>query len=90
EDLAAEIKNILKFHYDHSDSHIGQLLLTGGAAKLQHLAEAMQPMMGEFEPIKVTVANPLEHVSRLMASPLSEYEALSFTTAIGLAIWGND
>ncbi len=35
EDLAAEIKNILKFHYDHSEVHIEQLLLTGGGAKLQ-------------------------------------------------------
>lgn len=88
EDLAAEIKNILKFHYDHSESHIGQLLLTGGGAKLQHIGDALSPMLDLYAPVQITVANPLEHVANLEHSPLTPYEALSFTTAIGLAMWG--
>jgi type IV pilus assembly protein PilM len=88
EDLAAEIKNILKFHYDHSESHIGQLLLTGGGAKLKHINEALGPMLSAYDPLLITVANPLEHIPNLQQSPLTPYEALSFTTAIGLAMWG--
>jgi type IV pilus assembly protein PilM len=87
EDLAAEIKNILKFHYDHSETHIGQVLLTGGGAKLQHIGEIVQPMLDQYAPVKVTVANPLEHVPHLVNSNLTPYEALSFTTVIGLAMW---
>lgn len=88
EDLAAEIKNILKFHYDHSESHIGQLLLTGGGAKLKHINESLTPMLEVYAPLEITVANPLEHIPNLQRSPLTTYEALSFTTAIGLAMWG--
>lgn len=88
EDLASEIKNILKFHYDHSETHINQLLITGGGAKLQHIGDALPALLESYAPIKVTVANPLEHVPNLEHSPLTPYEALSFTTSIGLAMWG--
>lgn len=88
EDLAAEIKNVLKYHYDHSDSHISQLLITGGGAKLQHMGEILPSLLDIYAPLNVTVANPLEHVPHLEHSPLTPYEALSFTTAIGLAMWG--
>ena len=88
EDMAAEIKNVLKFHYDHSESHITQVLLTGGGAKLQHIGDVLPGLLEQYAPIEVTVANPLEHVPNLEHSPLSPYEALSFTTAIGLAMWG--
>ncbi len=87
EDFSAEIKNILKFHYDHHEDHIGSLILTGGGAKLQHISEALEPMLETYAPIKVTVADPFEHVPNLNESVLGPYEALSFTTAIGLALW---
>lgn len=87
EDLAAEIKNILKFHYDHHENHIGSLILTGGGAKLQHIDEALEPMMEQYAPLKVTVVNPLEHIPNYRDDALGPYEALSFTTAIGLAMW---
>lgn len=90
EDLAAEIKNILKFHYDHSETHIDKLLLTGGGAKLQHITEVLQPMLEASGPLKVIVADPLQHIPRLMHTDLAPYEALSFTTAIGLAMWDQD
>lgn len=87
QDLAAEITNILKFHYDHHEDHIASLILTGGGAKLQHIAEALEPMLEQYAPLKVTVANPLEHVPNFKETELGPYEALSFTTAIGLAMW---
>ncbi len=87
EDLASEIKNILKFHYDHSESHINKILLTSGGAKLRHVSEVLQPLLEQYAPVEVIAANPLEHVPNLKHSPLTPYEALSFTTAIGLALW---
>ncbi len=87
ENLASEIKNVLKFHYDHSESHVKQILLTGGGAKLKHIGEVLPEMLELYAPVTVTVANPLEHVPDLKSSALSSYEALSFTTAIGLALW---
>lgn len=77
----------MKFHYDHHDNHIGSLLLTGGGAKLQHIAESLEPLLETYAPIKVVVADPFEHVPNLDESVLGPYEALSFTTAIGLALW---
>lgn len=87
EDFAAEIKNILKFHYDHHETHIATLLLTGGGAKLQHIAESLEPLLSDYAPLKVTVSNPLEHIPNLDEKVLGPYEALSFVTAIGLALW---
>lgn len=90
DDLASEIKNILKFHYDHAESHINHILLTGGAAKLQHISEGLLPLLELYAPLEITVANPLEHIPNLEHAGLTPYEALSFTTAIGLAMWGID
>jgi type IV pilus assembly protein PilM len=87
EEFAAEIKNILKFHYDHHDTHIGTLLLTGGGSKLQHIAESLEPFLADFAPLKVIVSNPLEHIPNLHETGLGSYEALSYVTAIGLALW---
>lgn len=87
EDLAAEIRNILKFHYDHHETHIGTLLLTGGGAKLQHIAESLEPLLEQYAPLKVLVSDPLEHIPNLHETALGPYEALSFVTAIGLALW---
>ncbi|HMQ01655.1 MAG TPA: type IV pilus assembly protein PilM [Candidatus Doudnabacteria bacterium] len=87
EDLAAEIKNILKFHYDHHESHIESLVLTGGGAKLKNIAEALEPMLEQYAPLKVTVANPLQYIPNFKETNLGPYEALSFTTTLGLAMW---
>jgi type IV pilus assembly protein PilM len=85
-DLAAEIKNILKFHYDHSEQRITRLILSGGSAKLKHLDELLPPLLAEFSDLRVEIANPLVNLENLQNQDLSAYEALSFTTAIGLAM----
>jgi Tfp pilus assembly PilM family ATPase len=84
--LAAEIKNILKFHYDHSEQRITRLILSGGSAKLKHLDELLPPLLAEFSDLRVEIANPLVNLENLQNQDLSAYEALSFTTAIGLAM----
>ncbi len=85
-DLAAEIRNILRFHYDHSDQKITTLLLSGGSAKLKHLDELLAPMLSDFPELSVAVADPLANLGHLSNSNLTSYEALSYTTAIGLAL----
>lgn len=86
QDLSTEIKNILKFHYDHSTEKISRILLSGGGAKLKNLAETLVTYFDEEDNLKVEIANPWMNLSGLKTPPLSPYEALSFTTAIGLAM----
>lgn len=85
-DLAAEIKNILRFHYDHSEQKITTLLLSGGSAKVKHLDEYLPPLLTDFSDLKVAVADPLAGLTNLKKTNLTSYEALSFTAAIGLAL----
>src|SRR5205823_917798 len=79
--LAAEIKNVLKFHAEHSSQPISRVLLAGGTAKLQHLAEFLAP---ELDNMKIEIADPWTNLN-LVDPPLNRYESLSYTTAIGLA-----
>jgi Tfp pilus assembly PilM family ATPase len=65
-------------------------LLTGGGSKLLHISEILTPLLDTFAPIEVVIANPLEHIHNVMHTTLTPYEALSFTTAIGLASWERD
>lgn len=87
-DLSTEVKNIIKFHYDHSTEKIGRILLSGGGAKLKNLAESLLPYFESEENIKVELANPWQNLPGLKNAPLPPLEALSFTTAIGLAMRG--
>jgi type IV pilus assembly protein PilM len=87
-DLAAEMKNILKFHYEHSELNVTHLLLTGGGSKLRHLDEFLAPSFSEYPQLQITIANPLQNVPRFIGQELLPYEALSYTTAIGLAMRG--
>ncbi len=86
QDLSVEIKDILKFHYDHSDAHISQIILSGGGAKLQHVDEVLAPMLVDYRPLTVSIANPLQFIPSLAKNSLTDYEALSFATAIGLSL----
>jgi len=87
-DLEAEIRNILKFHYEHSKEQVGELLLSGGSAKLKHMDEFLSYELGDLSGFKVKVADPWQHIVLADPAVLSSYEALSFTTAIGLALRG--
>jgi type IV pilus assembly protein PilM len=85
-DLASEIKNILKFHYDHSEARINKVVLSGGSAKLKHLDEFLPSLLTDFGDMKIETANPFVNLTNLQTTELTPYEALSFTTAIGLAM----
>lgn len=87
-DLGAEIKNILQFHYEHSKEKVEQLILSGGTAKLKHMKEFLAKGLSDVPELKVEVADPWKHITLDNPEVLSSYEALSFTNAIGLAIRG--
>jgi type IV pilus assembly protein PilM len=83
--LSAEIKNILKFHNEHSARQVGKILLTGGSGKLKNLPEFLAAELAEAGVAKIEIANPWQNFAALENPPLDSYESLSYVTAIGLA-----
>ena len=83
--LSAEIKNIIKFHSEHSKNKVESLILAGGGAKAKNLAEILN---AEFvsEQIKVELGDPFVNLPNLTSPPMAKFDALNFTTAIGLAL----
>lgn len=81
--LIAEIKGILKFHSEHSDKQVTKIVLSGGGAKLKNLPDFISP---NFSELKVELGNPFLNLINLKDAPFDPYEALSYTTAIGLAL----
>lgn len=85
--LSAEIKNVLNFHYEHGGSDVHKIMLCGGTAKMKNLPELLAQDIKTLREVPVVVANPWQNVPKLANdSPLSDYEALSFTAAIGTAM----
>lgn len=88
--LSGEIKSILKFHNEHSDHGVSRVLLAGGSAKLQNLAEFLAPQFSDYPNLKVELANPWLNFPGLQNPPLNAIDSLSFATVIGLAMRGLD
>lgn len=83
--LSAEIKNILKFHNEHSRLQVQKVLLMGGSGRLKNLPEFLLAELQDAGVTKVELANPWQNLN-VPKNPLAgENEALSFVTAIGLA-----
>ncbi len=85
--LSAEIKNIIKFHAEHSEQKLEKIILAGGGARLKNLVESLQAEFS-LENIPVELGNPLVNLPNIKALSLDLNESLSFTTAIGLAMRG--
>ena len=86
--LAAEIKNILKFHGEHSTNQVGRVIIAGGSGKLKNLPEFLATQLLEAGVPKVELANPLQNLNITNSEHLDAVESLSFATAIGLAARG--
>lgn len=84
--LSAEIKNILKFHYDHSQEKVAKVILSGGSAKMKNLPEYLETALKDGEGIKIEVANPWQNIPHLQEPPLSAFDSLGLTAAIGLVM----
>lgn len=81
--FVAEIKNILNFQLQHSQTKIGTIYLTGGGAQLQHFDEFLNE---EFRAMGVTVQvpNPLDHC--MLPKDIQNFPKFAFSTALGLAM----
>ena len=86
--LEAEIRNILKFHSEHSNRQVERILLSGGSAKLKNLAEFLGQQMQGSGVVKVELANPWLNVGGQIQGAYQN-DSLSFVTSIGLALRGN-
>lgn len=86
--LSAEIKNILRFHGEHSDKAVKKIILSGGSSKLKNLAEFLGPEFSDLPGLTVVLGNPWQNLKLSGSPPLEATEALSYTTAIGLAMRG--
>ncbi len=86
--LSAEIKNILKFHAEHSEKQVQKIILSGGSAKMKNLIEFLKPEFEDMSEIQIELANPWGNVKNMTNSPMDAYSSLGYTTAIGLALRG--
>lgn len=88
--LSAEIKNILKFHNEHSGHQVEKVVLMGGSGRLKNLAEFLLADLKDAGIEKVELANPWQNL-KIVKNPLTDpSESLSYVTAIGLARRGAD
>lgn len=83
--LSEEIKNILKFHNEHSQKQVEKVMLMGAGAMLKNLPEVLGPQLQEFGIKSVELANPWQNLPELKNPPLDALQSLGFVTAIGLA-----
>lgn len=88
QNLSAEVKNILKFHNDHSSKQVSRMLLAGGGARIQNLVDYLTPEFAEFPGMKIELANPWQNVHLVGQQLLGTNDSLDFTTVIGLASRG--
>ena len=83
--LSSEIKNILKFHNEHSSRQVEKVILLGGSSKLANITEFLAPQLQDAGISAVELANPWQNLPGLKNPPLSLFDSLSYVTAIGLA-----
>lgn len=83
--LAISLKNHLKFYEDSSGKKIEKIMACGGVINLSGLMSILEKRLQ----IPIVKANPWSNVLQ-KNNPLSEDQALTYTTAIGLALTGLD
>lgn len=88
DNLIAEVKNIIKFHDEHSKNPIKRIVLCGGSAKLKNIVSYMYAQMSDYSQIDILLGNPWVNLGENIAPNLNREDSLSFTTSIGLAIRG--
>jgi type IV pilus assembly protein PilM len=88
--LAAEIKNILKFHSEHSSNQVLRVIIAGGSGKLKNLPEFLASQLLEAGVPKVELANPMQNLKIADNEHLNALESLEYTTSIGLAARGTN
>ena len=99
QDLVSETKNILRFYEEHVNptGKISRLMLSGGSSKLKHLPSVLKELLNKEDDghvirslpsMRVELGNPWQKIlGKKQVPPLSREESLSYSTAIGLALW---
>jgi len=85
--LSAEIKNILKFHGEHSDKQVSRIVLAGGSARLKNMVEFLTPEFSDFPGLSIQLGNPWVNIPTIQEQ-LAPEDALGFVTSVGLAMRG--
>lgn len=84
--LSEEIRNVIKFHYDHSDEKITKIVLSGGNAKDKSLAEYLGEELKDLGEIKIELPDPWQNIANVQKDlPLDDSDSLRFASTIGLA-----
>ena len=85
--LTEEIRNVIRFHYDHSDQPIDKIVLSGGNARDKSLADYLTAEFKDMPQVKFELGNPWQNIRNMAPDlPLAEAESLHFAATIGLAI----
>ncbi len=87
--LVQEIRNTIKFHDEHNNEKITQIILSGSGAKLPHFSAYLYDKLKDLEYIEIFLANPWvnTHNSNLKSPAIiSRTDSLGYSTAVGLAI----
>lgn len=86
-ELVVEVRGVVEFYNSIDAQHeVREILLTGGGSNLPGLERAW---LNYFEDVHVQRGNPWVNVlpyARHKQPPLSAYESVHFTTAVGLAL----
>ncbi len=85
--LSAEIRNILKFHSEHSEKQVSRIVLAGGSSRLKNLAEFLSAQLQDAGVQRVGLAEPWQNLG-MAQPPMDPEESLGYVTAIGLAMRG--
>jgi type IV pilus assembly protein PilM len=86
ESLITEIKNVLKFHLEHGGKPVEIIKLSGGNAKLKNFEQYLKPNFADYPNLEIKLAEPWQSIDLAQPAPLDSYQALSFSTAIGLSL----
>ena len=87
--FGAEIKNVIRFHNEHSSVQVSKVLLCGGSARLGNITEFLNGELSDTG-IRVELGHPWSNLATMKKPPLNEGDALGFTKAIGLSLRGLD
>jgi len=88
--LSAEIKNILKFHGEHSAQKADRVIISGGSGRLKNLPDFLAAQLADAGILKVELADPWQNLNIDSLGQLPGADSLGYSAAIGLAARGVD
>lgn len=84
--LTAEMRNVLKFHSERSQKPAEKIILAGGGGNLKGLPEVLTEEFFKEGNLRVEPGNPWKNLEAFTTSAMSPSDAISYSTAIGLAL----